>query len=169
MFGGLLCFVTQQWLAAALSLALVTGVPDAALLAAQAESIGVPLVVALAVPTVESGRNLNPLLRGAHGDLGRFQVRPAVWGGAFSGACTRLHTYHANIRCGLRILRWCFDRHADWSRAVVCYNGTGPAARAYGAQVERVAGRIAFRLASHPEVLQWQPPSNDSLLPSSSP
>src|SRR5258706_7045914 len=165
---GLLC-LSQHWLAAGLTLALLTGVPDAAALATQADSLGVPLVVALSVPTVESGHNLTPLLRGAHGDLGRFQVRGAVWRNAFGGECRRLDLYRSNIRCGLHILRWCYEREGDWSQAVACYNGAGPLARAYAARVERVAGRIALRLASLPGVFTWPPPLlNDSLPVSSS-
>ena len=170
MFSALASFASA-WRASALTLALLTGVPDAAELAVQADSLGVPLIVALSVPTVESGRNLNPLLRGTHGDLGRFQVRGAVWHSAFGGECRRLDLYRSNIRCGLRILAWCYEREDDWSKAVACYNGAGPKARAYAARVERVAGRIALRLASLPGVFSWPPIPlswNDSLAPSSS-
>lgn len=162
--------LSPLWVGTGLVLSLLTGVPDAAALATQAESLDVPLLVALAVPTVESGTNLNPLLLGAHGDLGRFQVRGVVWHDAFDGECTQLTVYRSNVRCGLRILRWCFEREGDWGRATACYNGAGPLARAYALRVERVAGRIALRLTSVPGVLTWPPPPlNDSLpAPSSS-
>ena len=162
----MLVALVSAWRASALTLALLTGVPDAAELAVQADSLGVPLLVALAVPTVESGTNLNPLLRGTHGDLGRFQVRGVVWRHAFSGECLVLSVYRSNVRCGLSILRWCYERHSDWSRAVTCYNGSGPAARAYAARVERVAGRLSFRLASLPGVFTWPPPPQTDSLPS---
>ena len=167
----MLVALVSAWRSSALALALLTGVPDAAALAVQADSLGVPLLVALAVPTVESGVNLNPLLRGKNGDLGRFQVRGTVWRHAFNGECKVLSVYRSNVRCGLHILRWCYEREGNWSRAVTCYNGRGPQARLYASRVERVAGRLSFRLASIPGVFTWPPlppPSSDSLVPSSS-
>ena len=149
------------WLYSTISLAAITGVPDAAFLRIQAESLGVPMIVALAVPTVESGRNLNPLLKGANGDIGRFQVRAAVWGRAFGGECARLAVYRNNVRCGLLVLRWCFARYGTWPDAVSCYNGTGSKTRIYLAKVERAAGKIALRIAAFPGGLAW-PISPDS-------
>lgn len=114
-------------------LALMTGLPDAHYLKQQADSIGVPSVVAWAIAWEETRRNTDPRVRGGHGEVGRFQLLPATarW------ACPHMNVreYAPNVRCGLTHLRSLHQRYGSWPEAIRAYNGRGPRARAYRVRV----------------------------------
>lgn len=131
----------------ALPLALfVLAVPRAALAppAPRGVSLAVPARLEAAVALVESGRNLNPRLRGAAGEWGRFQIRTATARALCPGLDVRTST--GNARCFRLMMREHFERTGSWPAALVAYNGTGPRARAY-------ARRVLARLRAMPRAI----------------
>jgi soluble lytic murein transglycosylase-like protein len=133
----------------ALLLSMQTGHPDAALQVAAAQQAGVPPIVALSVVEVESGRKLLPP-DGAAGEVGRWQVRPELWGASFTRACgaASLRDPVKNACVGAHILRGCYDRLGSWPLAVRCFNGDIRDRRTarYLAKVERALGRLTLRI-----------------------
>lgn len=125
-----------------LVLSMYTGLPDAHYLKVQADSIGVPAVIAWAVSWEETRRNTSPHVRGAHGEWGRFQILGATARGSCPGLDVR--TYAGNVRCGLTHLRGLHARHGNWPEAIRAYNGRGPAARAYRQRVLASVGRFVL-------------------------
>jgi hypothetical protein len=107
--------------------------PDAPTLALWSEAAGVPALVTVTVAWTESGRNLDPTLRGAAGEVGRFQIRPST----ARERCPRqnIDTYHGNLVCFLRLMRENYATCREWRCALAAYNGRGPAAAAYAARV----------------------------------
>lgn len=133
----------------ALLLSIQTGHPDAAVQVTAAQQAGVPAVVALAVVEVESGRTLTPR-DGAAGEVGRWQVRPELWGASFTRACgpASLRDPVKNACVGAHILKGCYDRLGTWTLAVRCFNGDIRDRRTarYLARVERALGRLTLRV-----------------------
>jgi hypothetical protein len=81
-----------------------------------------------AIAQVESGCNLNPRLRGALHEIGRFQITPGVARRRCPG--TDVRVYRGNVSCALRILEenmW----HLGLTDATRRYNGSGPASYLY--------------------------------------
>lgn len=103
----------------------------------RAMSYGVPSVVALEMAYEETRTNLNPRVRGRHGEWGRFQIRPLIH-------CPRhnLARYGDNVDCYLRLMTAHRLTCGAWSCAIQMYNGRGPMARAYR---DRVLARIGGR------------------------
>jgi len=106
---------------------------DAPTLALWSEAAGVPTLLTEAVAWTESGRSLDPTLRGAAGEVGRFQIKPAT----ARERCPRqnIMTYHGNLACYLRMMRENYAACRDWRCAIARYNGQGPAAAAYAGRV----------------------------------
>lgn len=123
----------------ALLLGARTGLPDAVHLATLADSVGIPAELSWAMAWEESRANLNPRLRGQHGERGRFQVRE---NGAVGRRCRALglnvRTYAGNTRCHAVVMREMIDRYGT-AEAVRRWNGSGPLARAYRARVGATA------------------------------
>lgn len=95
----------------------------------------VPPVVALEMAWEETRRNTHPLIRGAHGEWGRFQIKPLHCDG-------RVKTYSQNVACYFRLMRSHEIACGGWVCAIERYNGRGPRARAYR---DRVLARIGAR------------------------
>lgn len=73
------------------------------MIAAQAGSYGVPKWFALKIARVES--NYNPLVTGAAGEIGVFQLKcQTARGIGYHGACSGLYNASTNIQYGLRYL-----------------------------------------------------------------
>ena len=127
----------------------VSGHPDAALLKMYADSARVPVAVAWAVATVESGVVPNNAARGRHGEIGRMQMQPQH-APAFIAECGTkpLTDYHTNLCKGMFLLRSHYLRTRDWRAAILRYNGSGPATEVYLLKVEREIGRMWLRLES---------------------
>ena len=108
--------------------------PDASYLRATAAHEGVPPALLMAVAWEETRANLNPALRGAHGEVGRLQILPAT--AARWCADLDIRRYGDNVRCGCRLLRgWLW--FGGWPEAIRRFNGRGPAALAYRDRVVR--------------------------------
>lgn len=129
----------------ALLWAMATGHFDAARLKAHADSAQVPVAVAWALAYQESRHNLNPSLRGRHGEWGRVQVMPAT----ARAVCPTLdiRTYDGNVACGLRYLRQRYEISGSWEAAVRAYQcprctSTTP----YERSVMETVGRFTTRL-----------------------
>lgn len=126
---------------ALLSVAAVVwlALPDAWYLQRQAERAGLPREVLWAVAWQETRANLDPRVRGPHGERGRFQIMAATarrW-----CADLDIRTYKANVQCAVRILTRLQAEHGI-VEAVRRYNGSGPRSRAYLAEVMQTVGRI---------------------------
>ena len=73
------------------------------MIAAEAGSYGVPKWFALKIARVES--NYNPLVTGAVGEIGVFQLKcQTARGIGYHGACSGLYDASTNVRYGLRYL-----------------------------------------------------------------
>jgi len=115
---------------------------DAPTLALWSEAAGVPVLLTEAVAWTESGRNLDPLLRGAAGEVGRFQIKPST----ARLRCPRqnITTARGNLTCFLRIVRRDYATcGGDWRCTIARYNGAGPMAAAYA---DRVLGYVRRRV-----------------------
>ena len=124
---------------------LVTGHPDAWRLKAYADSTHVPAVIAWAISWQESRHNINPRLRGKHGEWGRFQVMPST----ARAICPTLdiRTYEGNVMCGLRYLRHQFEARGTWEAAVRAYQCPRCTQRTeYERSVMEMVGRFTSRL-----------------------
>ncbi|MBI4503345.1 MAG: transglycosylase SLT domain-containing protein [Gemmatimonadetes bacterium] len=117
----------------------VGGVADGALLRRFADSAGVPLPIALAVATVESGQLGGNHWRGRHGEVGRMQIRPRIWRWSFQQECgpRPLTDYVTNVCKGMFILKHWYGETGSWAGAVRRYNGRGIKTRTYLAKVTR--------------------------------
>ena len=74
-----------------------------ALIKSQAPHFGVPTWFALKIARVES--NYNPMVTGAAGEIGVFQMKCATAHGVgFSGSCKGLYNAETNVRFGLKHL-----------------------------------------------------------------
>lgn len=128
----------------------LAGMPaDRAELRAAARWHGVPPIIMEAVAVRESGYRGGNAHRGTHGEIGRMQIKvsTARLVGCVEPVEQKLHEYGANIACGARLLRWCWEQQwRRWSRAVMCYNGIAmpPSTQTYLAQVEREIGRLVL-------------------------
>lgn len=113
--------------------------PDAPTLALWSEAAGLPTLLTEAMAWTESGRNLDPSLRGAAGEWGRFQILPAT----ARLRCPRqnITTARGNLGCFLRMMRQNYAACGDWRCAIARYNGAGPAAAAYADRVLAVVQR----------------------------
>lgn len=114
------------------------GPPDSIALRQAADAVGIPAPLLYAIAIVESGYAPPTEVRGRHGEVGRLQVRPSVWGG--TTGCED----PATLQCGATILAWCRAQHAAWRDAVACYNASSDIqyGRRYLALVERQIGRL---------------------------
>lgn len=123
----------------ALLLGAQTGLPDAAHLATLADSVGIPVELSWAQAWEESRTNLNPYLRGAHGEWGRFQIREHS---RIGNRCRQLHlnirTYAGNTRCHAIVMRELIGQ-CGIACATETWNGSGPDARAYKGRVAATA------------------------------
>lgn len=123
----------------ALLLGARTGLPDAAHLATLADSVGIPAELSWAMAWEESRANLNPRLRGALGERGRFQVHETRRIGIRCRALgLNVRTYAGNTRCHAIVMREMIDAYGT-AEAVRRWNGSGPGARAYRARVGATA------------------------------
>lgn len=101
---------------------------------------GVPVSIMRAVAAVESGYSGRNDVRGKAGEIGRMQIKPAT---AKAHGCWDLRDHGANIACGAKILRRCYERTHSWSLATGCYNWPANPVGAveYRGKVERELGR----------------------------
>ena len=80
---------------------------------------GLPLSLAAAVVTVESGWRVNA--RGTSGERGLMQLMPAT--ARRMGARGNLFNPHVNMRAGTKYLHWCYRRaHGNVAATIGCYN-----------------------------------------------
>jgi len=124
---------------------LATGHPDAAALAAFADSARVPHTVVWAIAWQESRHNTNPALRGSAGEWGRMQILPST----ARHICPTLdvRTYLGNVACGVRLLRGHYARTGSWVLAIRAYQCPRcPRDTAYQRSVLERVGRIELRL-----------------------
>jgi hypothetical protein len=143
--------MTPLALLAQLSLAAISGHHDAAAISWRARAEGVPPLLAVAIAEVETGHNWrDSLVRGRLGEVGRFQIRPALWSSAFHGACRAVSTRAGNRHCAMHILRWCYERHGSWSAAIRCFNGGGAASARYLRRVQFALGRLSLACLAAP-------------------
>ena len=120
-----------------LLLVQIAAMPDARYLAQQALTYGVDPRVVLAIAWEETRNNVDPRVRGAAGEVGRFQISPATARPACRGL--RITEYHANVACFFRI----FVRDMVKldlpgllpANAIKRYNGRGAKADAYTKRV----------------------------------
>ncbi|MEX2126928.1 MAG: lytic transglycosylase domain-containing protein [Xanthobacteraceae bacterium] len=115
-----------------------------AIVTAAAFEAGVPVQLAHAVVTVESG--WQPHVRGAAGEYGLMQIKcPTARAVGFTGNCGALADPSFNARFGTRYLRLALDRAGnDWARAASLYNRgvyAAPAVTAYSRLVMGAANR----------------------------
>ena len=137
--------VTPADLALGLLWTLATGHPDAALLAAYADSAHVPHTVVWAIAWQESRHNLNPAVRGRAGEIGRLQVLPRT--AKTFCADLDIYTYSGNVKCGVRLLRGHFQRRGSWAAAIRAYQcPTCTRDTPYQRSVLERVGRIELRL-----------------------
>lgn len=120
---------------------LVLGMPDARFLAIEADRAGVDPRVVLAIAWEETRTNTSPTVRGAAGEVGRFQLAPATARRYCKGLDVRL--YHQNVACFFRVFRRLQDEFDLPGllpvNAIRRYNGSGPKARAYTERVLKTA------------------------------
>ncbi len=108
---------------------------------------GLPLRLAAAVVTVESGWRVNA--RGSSGERGLMQLMPAT--ARMMGARGNLYNPRINMRAGTKYLNWCYRRaRKNVAATIGCYNrGPGlmwkwsgnPITRRYVKKVRRYMGR----------------------------
>ncbi len=108
---------------------------------------GLPLRLAAAVVTVESGWRVNA--RGSSGERGLMQLMPAT--ARMMGARGNLYNPRVNMRAGTKYLHWCYRRaRKNVAVTIGCYNrGPGlmwkwsgnPITRRYVSKVRRYMGR----------------------------
>ena len=108
---------------------------------------GLPLRLAAAVVTVESGWRVNA--RGSSGERGLMQLMPAT--ARMMGARGNLYNPTINMRAGTKYLNWCYRRaRRNVAATIGCYNrGPGlmwkwsgnPITRRYVGKVRRYMGR----------------------------
>ena len=108
---------------------------------------GLPLRLAAAVVTVESGWRVNA--RGSSGERGLMQLMPAT--ARMMGARGNLFNPRINMRAGTKYLNWCYRRaRKNIAVTIGCYNrGPGkmwkwsgnPITRRYVSKVRRYMGR----------------------------
>ncbi len=80
---------------------------------------GLPLRLAAAVVTVESGWRVNA--RGASGERGLMQLMPAT--ARMMGARGNLYNPRVNMRAGTKYLHWCYRRaRGNVAATIGCYN-----------------------------------------------
>jgi len=96
-------------------------------LAKRLKPAGLPIALVDAVITMESG--YNPSARGAAGEVGLMQVKPATarMVGSLTGVRTgKLSVPANNLRVGMAYLNWCYKRaKRNVSVTIGCYNA-GP-------------------------------------------
>ncbi len=93
------------------------------MIASQAGSYGVPKWFALKIARVES--NYNPMVTGAAGEIGVFQLKcQTARGIGYQGACSGLYNPSTNIRFGLRYLSMAVrSSHGNLRMAASKHNG----------------------------------------------
>lgn len=108
--------------------------PDALTLKLWSEAAGVPTFLTYAIAWRETRNNPSPWVRGAHGEVGRFQIRALTARSRCPGIDVGM--YDGNLACFLRMaqedLRTCAGDARCASRV---HNGSGPKARAYADSV----------------------------------
>lgn len=87
----------------------------------EANNLGVPANIALAVAHQESG--LNQAAIGSKGELGVFQLMPST----ATGLGVNASNLDSNILGGISYLKQLYDRFGDWGKALAAYNA-GPTA-----------------------------------------
>ena len=93
------------------------------MIAAQAPSYGVPKWFALKIARVES--NYNPMVTGAAGEIGVFQMKcQTARGIGYHGACSGLYNASTNVHWGLRYLSMAVkSSHGNLRLAASKHNG----------------------------------------------
>ena len=120
-----------------LLLVQIAAMPDARYLTQQALTYGVDPRVVLAIAWEETRGNIDPRVRGAAHEIGRFQLSPATARRACPGL--RVEQYHQNVKCFFLVFIPLMVRY-DLpgllpANAIKRYNGRGPKADAYTRRV----------------------------------
>jgi transglycosylase-like protein with SLT domain len=102
---------------------------------------GLPLRLAVAVVTVESGWRVNA--RGSSGERGLMQLMPAT--ARLMGARGNLYNPRINMRAGTKYLNWCYRRaRRNVAATIGCYN-RGPG-RMWAWSKNRITRRYVSRV-----------------------
>lgn len=109
--------------------------PDAPTLRIWSEAAGIPYVFTYAVAWRETRNNPSPDVRGARGEIGRFQVMPATAKSRCGGLDVR--TPEGNLACFLRMARADLAGRCagDFRCAARVHNGPGWASERYADNV----------------------------------
>ncbi|MTI45446.1 lytic transglycosylase domain-containing protein [Roseibium hamelinense] len=113
-----------------------------------AKKHGVPLHIAKAVVEVES--NFNPRARGAAGEVGLMQIKPATARGlGYRGSTKALYDPETNLEWGMKYLKGAHDRAGgDLCGTILRYNAghyakrMNPISRRYCQKVKRIMASI---------------------------
>lgn len=107
--------------------------PDAAELTLWSEAAGVPAAFTYAIAWEETRNNADPSVRGAHGEVGRFQIKLST----ARARCLGLNVtdYHDNLACFLRMTRQDWQKCGSWRCAARVHNGSGVRAERYANHV----------------------------------
>lgn len=113
--------------------ALAVGVmPDRFHLTRLADSAGVPAAAVLAIAWQETRANLDPKVRGAAGERGRFQIKPGTAARRCRGLDIR--TYRGNVQCFLSMFKEDMHRLGVVG-AIRAHNGRGHGTEPYVREV----------------------------------
>lgn len=128
----------MNWLAICTLLCM----PDRFHLTRLADSAGVPANIVLAIAWQETRANVDPAVRGKHGEIGRFQwkLASAAW------RCPGLDItrYRTNIQCTLVSLKADIERFGV-TEAIRRHNGTGPTSKKYLEEVLATLAKLALQ------------------------
>lgn len=121
-----------------------TSVDLRSLISSQAQTMGVPPSIALAVAQQESGisqwRQNGTLVTGSSGEIGVFQLMPAT----AAGLGVDPSDLGQNIAGGISYLAQLFQKYGDWSKALSAYNSGSPTGSpSYASSVLAMAGSVA--------------------------
>lgn len=127
----------------------LTGHKDAIALKQLADSVGVPAVVVWAVAHEETRHNTSPLVRGAAGEWGRFQIKAATAKSGCPGLNVR--TWRGNTLCFLKMTKADFEATGSWKVAIARHNGgvrgaNSAMAQAYTKRVSQTVGGYTLTL-----------------------
>jgi hypothetical protein len=116
--------------------------PDYAHLRSLARQSGANVRAVLAIAYEESAHNLNPRVRGKHGEVGRFQIKTAT----ARERCPDLNiwTYQGNTTCFVRMFSE-DTRRVSTEYAIRAQNGAGPGADLYARKVLADMQRLELR------------------------
>ena len=111
---------------------------------AAADKYGVPREIMLSVIQQESSFNPNVPDTGARGDAGMMQLSPPV----YTKYGVDPHNPTQAFDGGAHYLADLYKQYGSWDKAVKAYNGSGPMADAYSAEVMNRAAQLGYNDAN---------------------